>query len=135
MYLIPRRVVVTVALAALVIPAGAALAEGKSSEACVTAGCSGELCISQAELDQDPGYGTFCVFQSEFACLIFSRCGHYGPNGSCGWQETPEQQACLYGIAVERQYQLCPVVSAPIPFDPDGAGFGPEPPPEVFIIQ
>ena len=53
--------------------------------ACVTAGCSGQLCVDASK----SGMVTTCEYKAEYACLKYSKC-ELQPNGQCGW--TPNQQ-------------------------------------------
>lgn len=85
------------AVAAILIVAGSPASAHKSQDRCVEAGCSGQLCISQAELDAGGGL-TICDWQPEYACLDYSRCGHYGTRGECAWRETRAYEACLAGV-------------------------------------
>jgi eight-cysteine-cluster-containing protein len=59
-------------------------------EACVTGGCSGELC-------GEPGVDLIsdCAFLEEYKCLQYSQCGRFGENGACAWLQTPEYLSCL----------------------------------------
>jgi len=59
---------------------------------CVTAGCSGQLCIS-AEQAQN-GLSTTCVFKEEYACYQQANCVLLS-SGTCGWQPTQELTQCL----------------------------------------
>jgi eight-cysteine-cluster-containing protein len=58
---------------------------------CVVAGCSGELCIEKGRDD----VVTPCVWLPQYECLEETRCGPFGPGGACGWERTPEFEACL----------------------------------------
>ena len=61
-------------------------------DGCVVSGCSSEICADQA-------YYSPCWYLPEFECLQFTICGHFGPEGSCGWAETPEYLACLENVS------------------------------------
>lgn len=62
-----------------------------SSNGCVPAGCSGQLCLS---LEEAEGVVTTCEFRAEYACYANVSCEPQ-ENGECGWMETPELLACL----------------------------------------
>ena len=55
---------------------------------CIQSGCSGEVCASEPQF-------TPCLWQDWFVCLRFTTCGNFGPNGSCGFEPTPEYLDCL----------------------------------------
>ena len=55
---------------------------------CYVSGCNSEVCSDQVVV-------TPCVWKPEFACLKYTRCGNYGPNGSCGWEQNSQYLACL----------------------------------------
>lgn len=59
--------------------------------ACVTGGCSGELC-------QEPGSDapsfTNCMYKREYDCYKTARCSR-NPQGQCAWESTPELEKCL----------------------------------------
>lgn len=56
--------------------------------ACYVGGCSSQLCTD------DPAAMSTCEFREEYACYRTARCERQ-TNGSCGWTETSELQACL----------------------------------------
>jgi eight-cysteine-cluster-containing protein len=58
---------------------------------CIVAGCSGELCVDAGFRD----VVTPCVWLPQYECLEETRCGPFGPGGACGWERTPEFEACL----------------------------------------
>ncbi len=64
--------------------------EPPEEEACHTAGCSGELCVGP----DGPDF-SICIFQPWYVCLDKSTCGNFGPDGACGWEQTPEYLECL----------------------------------------
>lgn len=55
---------------------------------CVQSGCSGEVCAPE------PVY-TICIWKPWYACLKATKCGEFGPNGSCGFEQTPEFIKCI----------------------------------------
>ena len=55
---------------------------------CVVSGCSGEIC-APAALD------SICLWEEWYVCLEFTKCGNYGPGGSCGWQDNDAYLECL----------------------------------------
>ena len=55
---------------------------------CIQSGCSGEVCASEPKF-------TPCLWQDWFVSLKFTTCGNFGPNGSCGFEPTPEYLDCL----------------------------------------
>ena len=58
---------------------------------CVVAGCSSELCV-RARLGD---VATPCLWLPIYECLRGAECGAFGPDGSCGWRQTPEVAECL----------------------------------------
>ena len=59
-------------------------------DACHVGGCSGQLCVGE----DDPGFST-CEFLPWYACFQFAECGNFGPDGACGWDQTPEFVQCM----------------------------------------
>lgn len=57
---------------------------------CVTAGCSGQLCVEASEGD----IVTTCEWLPEYACYQAATCERQ-PEGKCGFTPTPELDACL----------------------------------------
>ena len=55
---------------------------------CVVTGCSGQLCAEEH-------VATTCEWLPHYACYRDARCGRFGAGGSCGWESTPELEACL----------------------------------------
>ena len=55
---------------------------------CNPTGCSGQLCAPF-------GINTTCEWVPHYACFKDANCGHFGPNGGCAWEHTPELSACL----------------------------------------
>lgn len=55
---------------------------------CFVGGCSGQVCSEQE------GVITTCEFKPEYACYHTATCEAQA-DGTCGWTETPELQACL----------------------------------------
>lgn len=60
---------------------------------CFQSGCSGEVCSTEIVY-------TPCWYLEWFECLAFTKCGNFGPDGSCGFDRTPEFVKCLskYGL-------------------------------------
>lgn len=58
---------------------------------CFASGCSGQVCSTESVI-------TTCEWQEWYGCLKYSECGPYGPDGTCGWKETPEYLECLQGL-------------------------------------
>ncbi len=56
--------------------------------ACVTTGCSGEICASE-QMESD------CSWKPEYDCLKLTQCGAFGVNGSCGWKKTTDYVNCV----------------------------------------
>jgi|GEM_PF-2445902 len=63
-----------------------------SGAGCAVTGCSAQLCVD-ARLAGE--IATTCEWRPEYACLRGARCGPFGPDGACGWEETPELRACV----------------------------------------
>lgn len=59
-------------------------------EDCHVAGCSGELCVGPDGPDV-----SICIFSPWYTCLSLTSCGNFGPEGACGWEQTPEFVECL----------------------------------------
>ena len=59
---------------------------------CAIGGCSGQLCGEREEIEQT---ATTCEWLPHYACFRDARCGRFGPDGGCGWEQTPELLACL----------------------------------------
>jgi hypothetical protein len=55
---------------------------------CVVSGCSGQVC-------DDRPWATTCEWRPEYACFRAARCGRFGADGACGWEQTPELLTCL----------------------------------------
>jgi eight-cysteine-cluster-containing protein len=55
---------------------------------CVVSGCSGEICAAEP-------MASVCIYSPWYECLQLATCGNYAPEGGCGWEPTPELQACL----------------------------------------
>lgn len=68
-------------------PSGQPLNKG-----CVTAGCSGELCVSA---DQGGDIASTCEWKESYTCLRSSAICEQQPSGSCGWTYTDDYYACL----------------------------------------
>jgi hypothetical protein len=67
-----------------------------TDRACRVSGCSGELCASET-------LASACVFLPHFACFRDAACserGELGPDPGCGWERTPELEACLARFSV-----------------------------------
>ncbi|MBM4388699.1 MAG: hypothetical protein FJ088_13230 [Deltaproteobacteria bacterium] len=58
---------------------------------CFVSGCSGEVCASES-------IATPCWYLDWFKCLQFTKCGNFGPDGSCGWAQTDEFIKCLESL-------------------------------------
>ena len=54
---------------------------------CKPTGCSGTVCA-------DEDVATTCEYKAEYACYRDATCERQD-DGSCGWTQTPELQACL----------------------------------------
>jgi hypothetical protein len=68
------------------------------SHACQVSGCSGELCASEPLFSP-------CVFLPHYVCFrdaVCSERGDLGPRPGCGWERTPELEACLARFGVLR---------------------------------
>jgi hypothetical protein len=57
--------------------------------ACAPSGCSGQVCV-EAGVEAV----TTCEWRPEYACYREAECARQA-DGSCGWTQTPELQACL----------------------------------------
>ncbi len=66
---------------------------------CIVSGCSGQICALE-QMASD------CQWLPEYECLKYSNCGFYGPDGTCGWENTPEYLKCLDGIC-EPGLEIC----------------------------
>lgn len=55
---------------------------------CQVSGCSGQICAAEA-------MATTCEWKAEYACYGLTKCGSFGPNGGCGWAQTPEFLSCM----------------------------------------
>ena len=55
---------------------------------CYKGGCSGQLC------SDEEGLSSTCEFRPEYACYSTATCARQ-PDGTCGWNPTPELEACL----------------------------------------
>jgi eight-cysteine-cluster-containing protein len=62
-----------------------------SGDACVVAGCSGELCVKAGE-----DVASICVWKEEFACYkqSFAKC-ELQSDGKCGWTPNEELTRCI----------------------------------------
>jgi hypothetical protein len=68
-------------------PSGPQDPSGRQSGACVIGGCSSELCADQPLVSP-------CIWRAVNACYDNALCGRQ-PDGSCGWNPTPELTACI----------------------------------------
>lgn len=59
---------------------------------CQVTGCSGQLCADQPIF-------TTCEWREEYACYDTATCERQ-KDGSCGWTQTPELDACLNGTGL-----------------------------------
>ena len=55
---------------------------------CMVTGCSGQVCAAEP-------VATTCEWQPAYECLKFAECGLHADEGSCGWNWTPEWEACM----------------------------------------
>ena len=55
---------------------------------CKATGCSGQVCAAKDVI-------TTCEFLPWYGCYKLSRCGNFGPDESCAWEETDEFAACM----------------------------------------
>ncbi|HEX7017525.1 MAG TPA: dockerin type I domain-containing protein [Patescibacteria group bacterium] len=70
---------------------------------CVRAGCSGQLCLSQAAAAE---LGTTtCQFLPEYACYQQATC-EVQPTGECGFTESDEVVACLAEAGIQEPAPL-----------------------------
>ncbi len=60
--------------------------------ACITGGCSGEICTEEDSAEAD--MTSICVYRPEYACFKHSRCERQ-PNGQCGWTQTSALNQCI----------------------------------------
>jgi len=60
-----------------------------SVDGCVLGGCSGELCVDEAD---EPVFTT-CVYREEYRCYSDALCERQS-DGKCGWSSTPELLQC-----------------------------------------
>lgn len=63
--------------------------DGACAADCVTAGCSGQLCVDA----DSAGIITTCEFRPEYACFASSTCERQA-DGVCGWTETAAYLEC-----------------------------------------
>jgi hypothetical protein len=61
--------------------------ESRQSGACVIGGCAAEVCAEQLEASP-------CIFLPVNTCYQTAMCGRQ-PDGTCGWDPTPELTACI----------------------------------------
>jgi hypothetical protein len=54
---------------------------------CVIGGCSAELCADQPLISS-------CIWHEVYVCYETALCGRQ-PDGTCGWNPTPELTACI----------------------------------------
>jgi eight-cysteine-cluster-containing protein len=61
-----------------------------SNNPCFATGCSGEICASES-------IASDCMWAEWYICLSepYTKCGPYGPNGTCMWQPTEALKNCL----------------------------------------
>lgn len=55
---------------------------------CQVTGCSGQVCADKEVV-------TTCEYMNWYTCYKLSECGEFGPNGSCGWKQTPAFTSCM----------------------------------------
>lgn len=67
-------------------------ADDSTAGGCVTQGCSGELCVDEAQFKANP-VASICSLQEYYGCFSKSRCRR-GPKG-CGWEASDDFLACL----------------------------------------
>ncbi|MBD3164456.1 eight-cysteine-cluster domain-containing protein [Candidatus Woesearchaeota archaeon] len=64
--------------------------ECSSDTDCVTAGCSGQLCVPQG---RESDTMTICDFKPEYDCLRLTSCSCIA--GKCSFEQTQEYRQCL----------------------------------------
>lgn len=64
--------------------------KGLCASSCIQSGCSGEVCASEPVF-------TDCVIRDWYRCLSLTKCGEYGPNGACGFEENDAFEKCVSG--------------------------------------
>lgn len=62
-----------------------------TSNGCVIAGCSAQLCVPD---DEAENIFTTCEFRPEYACYREARCEQQ-QDGKCEWTQTTELSSCL----------------------------------------
>jgi len=70
------------------MPLGVCVEAPEPEFTCNPTGCSGQICAPF-------GIDTTCEWLPHYACFKNANCGHFGPNGGCAWEHTPELSACL----------------------------------------
>ena len=55
---------------------------------CEASGCSGEICAAEP-------MDSICIYEDWYECLKLSKCGNYGEDGACGWQQNSAYLQCL----------------------------------------
>ena len=68
--------------------------ESRQSGACLIGGCSDEVCADQPEVSP-------CIWRAVNACYQTAMCGRQ-PDGTCGWNPTPELTACIASYSNHR---------------------------------
>ncbi len=69
---------------------------------CVTAGCSGELCVEASVADD---IFTTCEFRPEYECYQQATCARL-EDGECGFVEDQELLDCLSRVSQEPSFPL-----------------------------
>lgn len=70
-------------------------------QACVQSGCSGEVCAAEPQF-------TNCVWQDWFTCLKLTKCGTYGPSGTCAFEPNQAFLDCIAQFAKCSSDTDCP---------------------------
>lgn len=68
-------------------PGGGASTPPSETATCYRTGCSGQVCADRDVI-------TTCEYRPEYACYKSAQCARQA-DGTCGWTETTELQACL----------------------------------------
>ena len=63
-------------------------------EACVRAGCSGQLCVDARQGDM----ASTCEWREAYGCYQNVGVCERQADGACGWTQTDALQACLAGV-------------------------------------
>jgi len=63
---------------------------GMEAQACITTGCSGEICSASETVSA-------CEYKEEYGCLKHAKC-EIQPDGACGWTKTTEYNNCIENL-------------------------------------